>query len=931
MRRPAAVLPCPTALALSLWALGMGASAQAQTAAPAASAPAGAASAATPEALSASERVNIIGRRRVQVGPVPGLELSRDQVPAHLQSANKDELKQSRALNLADFMNSQFQSVTVNDYAGNPFQFDLNFRGFTASPQVGTPQGLSVFFDGIRVNEPFGDVVNWDLIPMNALERLDLFPGSNPVFGLNTLGGALALRSKSGFSAPGLEAEISTGSAGRHETRLAMGRREDDRAAFVALTHFEEDGWRDNSPSRVSQLFSRMDWLLEEGSVTASLLAADNRLLGNGLLPLSLAKQRPQAVFTSPDRSQSRLLQLALQGQWDLDEQRNITAQAYWRRSSRSGLNGDIYEGFDDFDIEHDAVADPLDPRIPVPRNGANDPYSDGPGVVQGTPIGLLTRTGLSQTTRGLTLQFNSNTRPHAFLVGASMDKASARYDMSQRLGLIDASHQVYSAPEGIDRMYYAGSHDVLGNRFSGTSTTMSLFASDSWTPLPGLSLSAAARYNHTRVDNELVVRASAANVALHELRSNSSALQRYLQGQSRTEESFRFRSFNPSLGVNWQVQPRLHLFGNLSQGARTPSVVELGCAFDDTPVPRNPDNPALGSTARSLVGPGCNLPTTLSGDPYLPQIRSLSGEIGARGLVGPGWEWNISLHRTDLRNDIYFVGVGDGRSYFDTIGKTRRQGLEMGLKGQWGPLALKMGYAYTLATFESEFYTVSPHNSSADFDQNSRSAGDRYLVGQQVLPSPTAGLNNGYGTYQMIHVMPGSRMPGIPAHSLNLNLRWQVTADWSLGLGLQARAKAFVRGNENNRHQPSGTDQETGQYYCPASACDAEGYQQFPVAPGRPFTQAGTVPGYALLSLDSNWTLRPGVTLFAKVSNLLDKRYASGGRLGINPFVAGPNGSQGPSGWNYNSSEWQQSTLVAPGAPRAFQIGLSLAWGAPG
>lgn len=881
-------------------------------------------------AATSAERVQIIGRRRVNVGPVPGLELSRDQVPAHLQSANKDELREARALNLADFLNSQFQSVTINDYAGNPFQFDLNFRGFTASPQVGTPQGLSVFFDGIRVNEPFGDVVNWDLIPMNALERLDLFPGSNPVFGLNTLGGALALRSKSGFSAPGLEAELSGGSAGRREYKLAIGRREDERAAFFALNHFEEDGWRDNSPSRVTQLFGRADWLLEQGSVTASVLGADNTLLGNGLLPQTLYEQRPQTVFTSPDRANNQLGQLALSGQWDIDEQRNLTAQAYWRRSSRSGLNGDIYEGFDDFEIENDAVTDPLDPRVPIPRNGANDSFGQGPGVVAGTPIGLLTRTALAQTTQGLALQFNSNTRPHAFLIGASIDRSRARYQMSQRLGLIDASHRVYADAAGIDDLYYAGSHDVQGNRFSGSSWTASLFASNTWTPRPGLSLTGAARYNHTEVANQLAVRASAGNVALHELRSNSSALAGYLSGQTITREAFSFRSFNPSLGLNWQATPGLHVFGNLSRGARTPSVVELGCAFDDTPVPRNPDNPALGSTARSLVGPGCNLPTTLSGDPHLPQIRSLSGELGARGLLGRQWEWNVSVHRTDLRDDIYFVGVGDGRSYFDTIGKTRRQGLEMGLKGQAGPLAVKLGYAYTEATFESSFYTVSPHNSSADFNQNSRSAGDRYLLGQRVLPSPTAAANKGYGTYQMIRVMPGATMPGVPAHSFNLNLRWRVTADWHLGLGMQARSSAFVRGNENNRHRPGGTDQEIGQYYCPVAACDAEGYQQFTVAAGRPFTQAGSVPGYALFNLDTTWTLRPGVSLFAKVTNLLDRRYASGGRLGINPFSPGVNGVNGPSGWNYNSSEWQPSTLVAPGAPRALQIGLTLAWGAP-
>ncbi len=77
---------------------------------------------------------------------------------------------------------------------------DIQYRGFTAGPQIGTPQGLSVFLDGIRVNEPFGDVVNWDMIPMNAIAGVDVFPGSNPIFGLNTLGGAFTMKTKDGFN-----------------------------------------------------------------------------------------------------------------------------------------------------------------------------------------------------------------------------------------------------------------------------------------------------------------------------------------------------------------------------------------------------------------------------------------------------------------------------------------------------------------------------------------------------------------------------------------------------------------------------------------------------------------------------------------------------------------------------------------------------------
>src|SRR5690606_38414494 len=130
------------------------------------------------------DTVNVRAQRYHEIGPMPGLALTKEQIPGNVQSITAQEIKESHSLSITDLMNRKLQSVMVNDYQGNPFQMDVQYRGFTASPQLGTPQGLSVFFDGIRVNEPFGDVVNWDLIPSNALAGLDVFPGSNPIFGL---------------------------------------------------------------------------------------------------------------------------------------------------------------------------------------------------------------------------------------------------------------------------------------------------------------------------------------------------------------------------------------------------------------------------------------------------------------------------------------------------------------------------------------------------------------------------------------------------------------------------------------------------------------------------------------------------------------------------------------------------------------------------
>jgi iron complex outermembrane recepter protein len=508
-------------------------------------------------------------------------------------------------------------------------------------------------------------------------------------------------------------------------------------------------------------------------------------------------------------------------------------------------------------------------------------------------------------------------------MVGVSIDRSHAAYRMSQRLGLVDSAHAVYLDPANIASQYYAASNDVTGNDFDGTQTTRSAYIHETWSVLDSLHLTLAGRYNESKVDSDLLVRAATAD--LHEIRTGSQILDRLLNEQTRTTEKYDFSAFNPQIGLNWLPLPSLNLYGVYSRGARVPSVVELGCAFDSTLVDVSV-GPNVSKAPRSLVAPGCNLPTTLSGDPYLPQIRSKSGEAGARGNLGKGWGWDVSVYRTDLENDIYFVGVGSGKSYFDTIGKTRRQGLEVGLDGSVGILDVRLGYSYTEATFQSTFYTVSPHNSTADFDQNSQAAANMpALNGSQSLPNANATANNGRGTYQMIRIDPGARLPGVPHHNYTGRLTLNATPRLKFGASAIARSSMYVRANENNLHQPAGTDQETGIYYCTdGAACATSGMMQNFVRRGRPFTNEGKLEGFVVVDLDASFELSPGLVLFAQVNNLLDEEYFSAGRLGVNPFSPSVNGAIGPSGWNYNSSEWLNTTYVGPGAPRGVFLGFT-------
>jgi iron complex outermembrane receptor protein len=988
------------------------------------------------------ETITVEEDKSTTIGPWEGLQLSREELPANVQSLSSKDIKESLATSLGDLMNSKLQSVNVNDYAGNPFQMDITFRGFSASPQLGAPQGLSVFLDGVRVNEPFGDIVNWDLIPMNALSGMDVFPGSNPLFGLNTLGGALALRTKNGFDDAGVDVSFQGGSWDRKKGELTAGWNKGKLGAFVAFTGFDEEGWRVNSPSQVNQGFARFDWRDDNFSLRFSTLAVGNTLLGNGLIPKDMYNRHPESVFTSPDSTENELQQYNLGGELFFNDNLSLTGQIYRRDSNRTSLAGDIYEDFDQMDegrganklgttpefptsngkpipvcqyqdvngdnipdyyvvkdlngdgfldddeyeiIDRSTINAPLThtlaednvellpplngncgrlrynnpggPGSPVrPRNGKKWPAGSvaSKGWVEGTPIGVLSNTAIKQKTDGASLQLNWNSDLHKFMVGGSIDAADTDFETSQRLGLIDADHRVYSDPAHIDPIYVAAREDIRNNSFTGKSTTFSGYFSETYSPWDNLHLSVAGRFNQTRVKNRVRARTRVGFEALHQIldihkfRPNvilckgtdpascppdanynigefdqdvrqpldpTLGLGKY--SETPTSETFDYTSFNPSLGISYLpfkdknvFYKDLNVFFNWSQGTRAPSTVELGCAYDGTLVPEDPSDPDSPLTPKSFatVGGACTLPTALSGDPYLPQIFANSFEFGVRGSFFKDWGWNATVYRTDLQDDIYLVGLTPDRSFFDTIGDTRRQGIEFGFSGKVGIVDFSVNYGYTDATFQSNLVMVSPHNSSAavispdDFDY--------YIsVPYDAEGRPLKALDD------MIEIEPGDRMPGIPLHNINATLNFHLAPKWDFGINMIAHSSSFVRGNENNEHRQGDFDRYYG--FDPGNSRDRL------LLKGQPFKDSGSVAGYVIFNLKTRYQLTKGLSVFGMVNNLFDRRYATAGRLGINPFSPSERGAIGPSGWNYNSRDWQNSTFIGPGAPRAFWLGI--------
>jgi iron complex outermembrane recepter protein len=273
--------------------------------------------------------------------PLPALGTPLDKVPANVQSLTAEDVEEQDPLDLSEMLFDNIGSVNINAAQNNPFQNDLEYRGFLASPLVGSAIGLSIYMDGVRINEGFGDTVNWDLIPQSAISSVDLIPGSNPLFGLNTLGGAIALRTKSGFAYQGTEVEASGGSFGRRAVEAEHGGNHDGFDWYLTFNALDEDGWRDESPSEIRQLFGKIGWEDDQTDLDLSYIFADNDLTGNGFAPESLLARDRSAVHTFPDDTDNNLHFVNLRASHAFTDALLLAGNAYYRGYRRDTLNGD--------------------------------------------------------------------------------------------------------------------------------------------------------------------------------------------------------------------------------------------------------------------------------------------------------------------------------------------------------------------------------------------------------------------------------------------------------------------------------------------------------------------------------------------------------------------------------------------------------------
>jgi iron complex outermembrane recepter protein len=454
--------------------------------------------------------------------PLPGLGVNVNQVPANVQTIGAQQIEKSHPMDSSEALERNLGSVNINDTQGGPLQADVNFRGFTASPILGTPQGVSVFVDGVRVNEAFGDTVNWDLIPPAAISRITVIPGSNPVFGLNTLGGALAVSTKSGFEFPGTDASIEYGSWDRRTAEISSGGHGEKADYFVAGRSTNDNGWAQHNPSRLKQIFSKFGYQAEDTDIDASLTYADNFAEANQGIPLSFFANTRQ-IYSYPDWQYNKLWFGNVQASHALTDQQVLSADVYFRWVRSSIFNNNVNNNYD--------------PSLPL-----------APGNY---PANNITN-GIDQNRYGVSLQYNgiSNVFGHRnnATVGAAADHS-----------LIYFTQFSQDATVAPDRSTPSSQPVRLQINLHSTDDNLGLYATDLFEISHSLSLTLAGRYNRA---------------ILHLMDQLGTAL----------NGDHGFGRFNPAAGVNFTPVSSVTTYASYNQGMRVATPVELTCADPTAP-----------------------------------------------------------------------------------------------------------------------------------------------------------------------------------------------------------------------------------------------------------------------------------------------------------------------------------------------------------
>jgi len=577
------------------------------------------------------------------------------KIPAAINAVDSTQIARTRSQNITDALVQYVPGVSLNEVTGNPFQPNVDFRGYVASPLPGTPQGLAVYQNGVRINEAFSDTVNWDLIPTAAIRSVTLVT-NNPAFGLNALGGAVVMQMKDGFTYHGAEVDIMGGSYGRVQGAAQWGKQvENNYAVYGAIEGLHDNGFRNFSSSDVRRFYGDVGYRNDGNEFHLNMGLANNNLAAPSTVPVELLQQSWGATYTTPQTSSNKVGYVNMTAKVEATPTWTFEGIAHVRGFNQKTVDGNptgtqpcenaglLCFGDDD-----------------TPAYGLNGVQLSNP-FPSNAILGEIDRTTTRSTTFGVSGQATNSDQlfghDNRFVMGASYDASATRFSASAELGTISENYVVSGNGTFLGR---SGEPVSIGpvalrasNQYSG------LYALDAFNVTDRFVVTAGGRFNAARIELD-------------------DQLGTALNG------THTYDRFNPMVGGTYQITPEVTAYGGYSEANRVPTPLELGCA--------DPNNP-------------CIIGAFLVADPPLKQVVSHTFEAGLRGTkelnIGT-LGWKIGAFRATNTDDILAIPspVLQGFGYFQNVGSTRREGIEAEINLKSKTLQFHASYAFVDARF---------------------------------------------------------------------------------------------------------------------------------------------------------------------------------------------------------------------------------------
>ena len=683
----------------------------------------------------------------VNMSPVSGSDLPIEKVPTSVGRASSEDFARTRETGIPQALQSTVPGVFMNDTQGNVFQGGVQYRGFESSPINGAPQGIAVYQNGTRINEVFGDVVNWDFIASNAVDSITVL-GANPVYGLNAIGGAIGITMRDGFNFQGAEFDTRFGSYGRAQGSAAAGAQSGNWGIFGAIEGIKDDGFRDFGDSEIKRMYADLGYRSQRSEFHLSFTGAKNEVGVTAAAPYEILDLDWSNTFTSPQINENEMAMVQLSGVVKATDTLRLAGQAYYRRFKQKKIDGNI--------LEVDACADdPLTPLVneadlvcvededggpPEPletADGGNLLIADFPDA----PFGVIDKVDQDNESFGGSAQAVDRSNlfgfRNQFLVGTSWDHGQVGYQTASEFGTFGPKFVVSGT--GI----ILGGEDFYGRDIETTSDYFGVYFTNTTDLTDRLALTLGGRYNYARLelDNQFVP-----------------------DGEEDTlSGTHTFTRFNPTAGLTYQLAPGLTAFGGYSEANRAPTAAELSCADPDAP---------------------CLIESLLVADPPLDQVVSRTFELGLRGHVATfgrehALSWSLAGFHTNNEDDIISIASPqNGRGFFDNIGETERQGIEAALQYRNRALLTYASYAFTDATFQETLEISAPDNPAA-------------------VPCVDTPAQN------CVNVSPDDRLPGIPRHKFKAGFDYSITSKWKFGVDMIAASDQRFFGDEGGDNKP--------------------------------------------------------------------------------------------------------------------------------